>query len=119
MEAKLPLQPKIIVNSAQGVGTSWRSMNLPGKMIFSHGSMGTGLKDHNKVDRLVRESGLPFVLGRPCMLAEGQAQEVKVWPDNGDGCAWIPKITRASVGKWLIDAADSSQWDGTAPVLSN
>ncbi|UZP36920.1 hypothetical protein NXS19_004736 [Fusarium pseudograminearum] len=112
-------KPKIIVNSAQGAGSSWSSMNLPGKMIFSHGSMGMGLKDHNVVDRLVRESGLVFVLSRPVMLAEGDAKPVKVWPDDGKGCAWMPKITRESVGKWLVDAAESSEWDGKAPVLSN
>ncbi|KAJ4251035.1 hypothetical protein NW762_011685 [Fusarium torreyae] len=118
-QANLPSKPKIIVNSAQGAGTSWRSMNLPGKMIFSHGAMGAGLKDHNEVDRLVRESGLPFVLSRPTMLTENEAQTVKVWPDDGKGCAWMPKISRASLAKWLIDAAMSNEWDGTAPVLSN
>ncbi|KAF5676172.1 hypothetical protein FHETE_2299 [Fusarium heterosporum] len=118
-QANLPFNPKIIVNSAQGAGTSWRSMNLPGKVLFSHGSMGTGLKDHNEVDRLVRESGLSFVLARPVMLAEGEARLVKVWPDDGKGCAWMPKITRKSVGKWLVDAAESIEWDGQSPVLSN
>ncbi|VTO87246.1 unnamed protein product [Fusarium graminearum] len=112
-------KPKIVVNSSQGAGSSWSSMNLPGKMIFSHGSMGMGLKDHNVVDRLVRESGLVFVLSRPVMLAEGEAKPVKVWPDDGKGCAWMPKITRDSVGKWLVDAAESSEWDGKSPVLSN
>ncbi|KAL4724394.1 hypothetical protein ACLX1H_009008 [Fusarium chlamydosporum] len=114
-KAELASKPKIIVNSAQGAGSSWRSMNLPGKMLFSHGSMGIGLKDHNEVDRLVRESGLTFVLSRPVMLTEGEAQTVKVWPDDGKGCAWMPKITRKSVGKWLIDAAESSEWNGLAP----
>ncbi|KAF4439741.1 hypothetical protein F53441_12486 [Fusarium austroafricanum] len=118
-QAGLNPKPKIVVNSAQGAGSSWRSMNLPGKMIFSHGSMGIGLKDHNQVDRLVRESGLKFVLSRPVMLAEGEAQPVKVWPDDGKGCAWMPKITRESLAKWLVDAAESNEWDGQSPVLSN
>ncbi|RGP79791.1 hypothetical protein FLONG3_2105 [Fusarium longipes] len=118
-KSEVPYKPKIVVNSAQGAGSSWRSMNLPGKMLFSHGSMGIGLKDHNAVDRLVRESGLSFVLARPVMLAEGEAKPVKVWPDDGRGCAWMPKITRHSVGKWLVDAAESNEWDGQAPVLSN
>jgi len=115
----LPTKPKVIVNSAQGAGSSWRSMNLPGKMLFSHGSMGIGLKDHNEVDRIVRESGLPFVLSRPVMLAEGEAKPVKVWPDDGKGCAWMPKITRESLGKWLVDAAETDEFNGKAPVLTN
>ncbi|CAG7558724.1 unnamed protein product [Fusarium equiseti] len=117
--ANLPTKPKIIVNSAQGAGSSWRSMNLPGKMLFSHGSMGIGLKDHNEVDRIVRQSGLTFVLARPVMLAEGEARPVKVWPDDGKGCAWMPKITRESLGKWLVDAAETDEFDGKAPVLTN
>lgn len=118
-QANLPYKPKLVINSAQGAGSSWRSMNLPGKIIFSHGSMGIGLKDHNNLDQLVRDSGLPFVSPRPCMLAEGDAKDVKVWPEDGKGCAWMPSITRASVGKWLVDAAESSEWDGKAPVITN
>ncbi|KAF4995261.1 hypothetical protein FGRMN_5226 [Fusarium graminum] len=116
-QANLPSIPKIVVNSAQGTGTSWRSMNLPGKLLFSHGSMGIGLKDHNEVDLLVRESGLHFVLARPVMLAEGEARSVKVWTDDGKGCAWMPKITRKSVGKWLVDAAETDEC--TYASLSN
>ncbi|KAJ4152366.1 hypothetical protein NW754_004159 [Fusarium falciforme] len=118
-QANLPYKPKLVINSAQGVGSSWRSMNLPGKIIFSHGSMGIGLKDHNKLDQLVRDSGLPFVSPRPCMLAEGDVRDVKVWPEDGKGCAWMPSITRASVGKWLVDAVESNEWDGGAPVITN
>lgn len=112
-------QIKIIINSAQGVGASWGSMNFLGRMIFSHGSMAIGLKDHNEVDRLIRSSGVAFVSPRPCLLTEGDSKVVKVWPEDGRGCAWMPKISRASVGKWLLDAAESDEWNGNAPVISN
>ncbi|KAF4446024.1 hypothetical protein FALBO_17122 [Fusarium albosuccineum] len=118
-EANLPTPPKLVINSSQGVGSSWRSMNLPTKAIFSHGTMALGLKDHDELDQIVRNSGLPFVSPRPCMLKEGDVKPVKVWPEDGKGCPWMPMITRGSVGKWLVDAAESNEWDGTAPVITN
>lgn len=112
--------PKIIVNSTMGAGSSWAALNMPTKFIFRHSTMRIELADHNAVDALVRDSGLPFVLSRPCMLKDGLiAAEVKVFPDDGHGCAWMPSITRASVAKWFVEAAETSQWDGKAPVITN
>ncbi|KAJ3545025.1 hypothetical protein NM208_g2723 [Fusarium decemcellulare] len=118
-EANLPIPPKLVINSSQGVGSSWSSMNLPTKAIFSHGTMALGLKDHDELDQIVRNSGLPFVSPRPCMLKEGDVKPVKVWPEDGKGCPWMPMITRGSVGKWLVDAVESNEWDGKAPVITN
>lgn len=111
--------PKLVVNSSQGVGPSWNSMNLPTKLIFKHGAMSIALADHENLDKVVRESGLKFVMPRPCRLVEGPATNVKVWSDCGKGSPWMSSISRGSVGKWLVDAAESSEWDGKAPVITN
>lgn len=115
----LPRQPKLIINSSQGAGSSWGNMIFPVRILMHHSTMRVGIEDHNKVDALVRETGLKFVMPRPCMLAEGPAADVKVWPDNGKGAPLIPKITRESLAAWMVGAAERDEWDGKAPVITN
>ncbi|KAK7418108.1 hypothetical protein QQZ08_011395 [Neonectria magnoliae] len=112
--------PKLVINSAQGVGPSWKSMALPVRFIFSHSpAMRIGLADHGRMDAVVRESGLPFVLARPTGLMSGPTRDVRVWPEDGKGAAWISTITRESLAAWLVNAVEKDEWDGTAPVISN
>ncbi|KAM5345760.1 hypothetical protein ACJ41O_011621 [Fusarium nematophilum] len=113
-------QPKIVVNSSQGVGSSWSSMTAPFRFVFTHSkAMRQGLEDHAKADALVRESGLAFVLARPVRLTEGPAGNVRSWPDDGRGAPWFTPITRASVAEWLVDAVEGTEFDGRSPVLTN
>ncbi|UNI19828.1 hypothetical protein JDV02_005978 [Purpureocillium takamizusanense] len=111
--------PKLVVNSSFGVGSSWKAMLWPMKLIFSHGAMGMTLQSHNDMDALVRNSGLPFVLARPARLVEGAPSSVRALPDDGTGCGWNPIITRHSASRWLVQAAESDEWDGTSPVIVN
>lgn len=112
--------PKLVINSSQGVGPSWKSMAFPVRFIFSHSpAMRIGLADHARMDTIVRESGLPFVLARPTGLVSGPAREVRVWPEDGKGAPWIATITRDSLAAWLVDAAEKDEWNGMAPVITN
>ncbi|KAH7146452.1 hypothetical protein EDB81DRAFT_493180 [Dactylonectria macrodidyma] len=112
--------PKLVINSSQGVGPSWKSMAFPVRAIFSHSpAMKIGLADHARMDAIVRESGLRFVLARPSALLSGPVKDIRVWPEDGNGAPWISTITRESLAVWLVDAAEKSEWDGTAPVITN
>ena len=111
--------PKLVINSSLGVGPSWAAMFAPFRLVFRYSTMRVGLLDHGRVDGLVRAGGLPFVLARPAMLAEGPAGEVRVWPDDGKGIPWLGRITRESVAAWLVDAAETTRWDNRAPVITN
>lgn len=116
-------KPKLVLNSSFGVGESWKAMIWPMRLIFSHSTMKLTIADHNRMDALVRQSGLPFVLGRPARLVDGPSatvegrQQVKALADDGAGCGWNPTISRASLGRWLVQAAETDEWDGKAPVL--
>lgn len=81
--------------------------------------MRNGLADHARLDAIVRKSGFKFVLARPCRLVDGDAKPVRVWPDDGQGSPCFPSITRWSVAEWLVDAVESDEFDGRAPVLTN
>lgn len=112
--------PKIIVNSSQGVDSSWSSMSFPFRFIFTKSeAMRNGLADHARLDAIVRESGLNFVLARPCRLVDGDAKPVRVWPEDGKGSSCFPSVTRASVSEWLVAAVKSNEFDGKAPVITN
>ncbi|RSL66318.1 hypothetical protein CEP54_003833 [Fusarium duplospermum] len=119
--ANLTKQPKLIVNSSQGVGASMTSLSVPLRFIMNYSkALRTGLDDHTNVDALVRESGLPFVLARPCRLTEGPAITIRAWPDDGNGApGWSAAVSRASVAEWLVDAVEGNDFVGKAPVLTN
>ena len=120
-----PQQPKIVVNSTAGVGSSWGSMMLPIRWLFGHSTMKVAIDDHNKVDDMVRRSGLVFVMARAARLTEGRkkatgagSSSIKVFGENGKGAGWFSSISRERLASWLIDAAEKSDWDGTAPVVT-
>lgn len=80
--------------------------------------MKIAVKDHNRMDDLIRNSGLPFVFARPARLTEGPAEAVRVWPDDGRGVGWNAAISRDSLAEWMVKAAEASEWDGKSPVLT-
>jgi hypothetical protein len=81
--------------------------------------MSLGREDHNLVDELTRKAGVDFVLVRPVMLAEGDAAETQVFPDDGRGAGFMPKITRASVARFMVEALEGNTFDGRSPVITN
>ena len=83
-----------------------------------------GVADHNLVDGLVRASGRRFVLARAGRLTEQKKEEdpvadVRVLPDNAKGLGVADALTRQSLARWLLRAAEEDTWDGKAPVLVN
>ncbi|KAL7813798.1 NAD(P)-binding protein [Trichoderma gracile] len=113
--------PKIIVNSLFGARESWDSMFWPVRALMRCSTMKYAIRDHDEMDRLIRESGFAFVLARPARLIEGPAAAagVKVWSDDGKGCGWNAVMSRESLGAWMVSAAETEEWDGRSPVLTN
>ncbi|KAH7018590.1 uncharacterized protein B0I36DRAFT_40963 [Microdochium trichocladiopsis] len=111
---------KLVVNSSHGVGASAPSLLLAFHLLFSvWPRMRLSQAAHEEADNLVMASGLKFVVARPARLTAGEAAEVKAYSDSGKGIGAMPSISRASVAKWLVSAAETAEWDGRAPVLAN
>lgn len=53
------------------------------------------------------------------MFVEGEAAPVKNHGEVGDKAGFMPKITRQSAGRFMVEAAGSAALNGTAPVISN
>lgn len=116
--------PKIIINSTLGAGDSWGSMSCVFRLLFSQTPMRFGVADHTVVDGLVRASGRRFVLARAGRLMEqkdegDEVAAVRVLPDNGKGLGVADALTRQSLARWMIVAAEEDTWDGQSPVLVN
>ena len=82
--------------------------------------MSVSRKDHDLVDTELRKTkDIEFVEVRPWMLADGEAAVIKVYGDDGKGAGFMPKITRASVAKFMVEAAVTSEYNGQSPVITN
>lgn len=110
---------KIVIMSSVGTGDSFANLNFLMRLVFTKTNMRFGREDHNLVDELTRKADVDFVLVRPVMLAEGDAAEIKVFPDNGRGAGFMPKITRASVARFMVEALEGNAFAGKSPVITN
>ncbi|KAI6779414.1 uncharacterized protein J7T54_005228 [Emericellopsis cladophorae] len=120
MRGATPPVPKIIVMSAVGTGNSFKNLNFLMRLVFTHTNMRLSREDHDAVDKELRDApGIQFVEVRPHMLTDDEAADMKVYPDDGRGAGFMPKVSRASVARFMVQAAESSEYDGRAPVVSN
>ncbi|KAF2995056.1 hypothetical protein E8E13_001643 [Curvularia kusanoi] len=110
---------KIVIMQAFGVGESWANMHCMMQLFMKKSNMIYQYDDHNLVAMETKESGERYVLVRPSRLVEGDPKEVKEYPEDGKGVPLLAAISRTSVAKFLVEAAERSDWDNTAPVIAN
>ena len=109
---------KLIVMSMFGVGDSFKNLNIVMRGIMNYSNMAQTVEDHDLVDKLVKESGLNFVLVRPAMLKDGGDGPVKDLGDRGEKASFMPSISSKAVVSVLLEAAEMPNWDRRTPVLS-
>ncbi|KAI1287753.1 hypothetical protein F5Y03DRAFT_389296 [Xylaria venustula] len=110
---------RIVILSQWGAGNSFSSMSFLLRAMFSHTNMRYGLAAHNALDKETRQAGVEFVLTRACVLADGDAAPIQLYPDDGKGTGFFPKITRASVARFMVEACEKDEFVGRSPVISN
>jgi uncharacterized protein YbjT (DUF2867 family) len=112
--------PKIVVMQAFGVGESWANMNCLMQLLMKQSNMIYQYDDHNLVAKETKESGVNYVFVRPSRLEDSDAvKEVMEWAGDGKGVPMMASITRGSVAKFLVEAAEKKTWDRTGPVITN
>ncbi|KAM0273587.1 hypothetical protein ACHAQH_008250 [Verticillium albo-atrum] len=120
MRGASPPVRKIVVMSAVGTGDSMSNVNFLMRFTFAHTNMRFSREDHDAVDQELRAArDIDFVEVRPWLLTDGDAAEVKVYGDDGKGAGFMPKISRASVARFMVEGAETSQYNGRAPVITN
>lgn len=110
---------KVVVLQAFGVGQSWDNMSCMLQLLMSKSNMSYQYEDHNLAEKEIKASHVDYVLVRPCRLVEGNPGSMKVWSNDGKGVPLMAAATRQSVARWMVDAAESTQWDNEAPVISD
>ncbi|KAF2198583.1 NAD(P)-binding protein [Delitschia confertaspora ATCC 74209] len=110
---------KIVVMQAFGVGETWPNMSYMLRLLVKKSNMCYQFDDHNLVAEEIKTAGVVYVLPRPNILKDGEAEEVREWPNHGKGVPMMGKISKKSVAKFLVDAAEMDKWNNSAPVLTN
>lgn len=110
---------KLVVMAALGVGDSFPSLTFPLRWLFRRSNMAASFEDHDAVDRIVKESGMDFVLVRPARLTDEDAKAVKEYGNQGKGIGLMSAISRKSVAVFLVASLEKSTWDRKTPVISN
>jgi NAD(P)H-binding len=110
---------KIVTMSAFGTGDSYPSLNFLIRLVIKKSNLFCTFQDHDLVDQELKESGMDFVLARPAMLTDKEAQLVMEHGNAGKGSGFLPSISRKSVAVFLVDAAEKNTWDRSTPVISN
>lgn len=123
-------KPKIVALSALGAGSSAPQTNCLLRLLFRKSNMVYTYEDHDAVEQeLVRqriergpEGAVPYVLVRPTRLVEEGSEEdeeqsrARVFDGTGT-VGMMTTISRGAVARFLVDAAERGEWDGTAPII--
>lgn len=88
------------------------------RLVIGHSGVGYGFKDHEKVEGVLRQSGLDWTAVKPAMLSDGEKKEVRVWGEQGKGIGMLPKVSRKSVAGFLVECMESDEWVGKTPVIA-
>lgn len=110
---------KVVVMSMFGAGKSFNNLMFLMRWIMRASNMDVTVEDHNLVDRVVKASGLRFVMVRAAMLKGEEALPIKDLGDEGERAGMMPSVSRKSVAGVLVDAVEQSKWDGRTPVIAN
>lgn len=104
--------------SAFGVGDSHKNASFAMRLVLDHTNIAYGYKDHNAVEKVVRDSGLDWTFVRPGILSDGEKKEVKTWGNEGKGIGMLPKVSRASVAGFMVECLEVDKLIGMTPVIS-
>ncbi|TIA07860.1 hypothetical protein D6C80_09551 [Aureobasidium pullulans] len=110
---------KVIIMSMFGTNSSFANLNFLMRATMTYSNMRQTLEDQNAVDKVIKASGMVFVMPRPAMLKGDTALSVKILGDAGEKSRFMPSVSAKSVAEFILDATVSQEWDGRTPVLAN
>lgn len=115
---------RLIVMSTAGAGDSWSNLPLLSKAFLGWTNVRFALKDHNILDKEIRETNLDFTLVRAVRLEfeegkESMVKNVRTLGTNGEGMGMADSINVPSVAKFLVRVATSGLYSRSAVVVTN
>ena len=109
---------RLVCETALGVGDSFGRLGLYYTLFTVPFILPLYWIDKHRQERVVRESGLDWVLVRPASLTNGPLRtELRIGRDAG---SWIltRRVSRASVASFMLDQLTSDAWLHAAPGLA-
>ena len=106
---------KLVVQTTYGVGETRGRLPLMWRLMFSL-LLKPQVADTERQEHAVRESGLDWVLAQPVSLTDDAAQGPAFASPAGE--ARVMTVSRRSVGRFLVEAAQSATYVGRSVALS-
>jgi len=101
---------RLVVLSAFGAGESVAAANLFMRVLLVNFILKHAFSDHDRQEKMVKESGLEWVIARPTMLTNGalkQKYQAKTAIES------VPNaISRADVADFMVKACEQPDWVG-------
>lgn len=106
---------RLVVQTSYGVGATSGKLPLRYRLMFRM-LLGPQIEDTEVQDRQVRESGLDWVIAQPVNLTDVVEQGEPFTSSRGEVKGW--HISRAKVGRFLVEALTGSTYAGSTVALS-
>lgn len=119
---------KVVYMSAMGAGESFPNLNFLMRGLVKVTPLAKQFIDHKGAEdtlmALANEGGndgnkVVATIVRLVMLTNGAEAEVEGLGENGEKASFMPKVSRASVARFMVDAALESEWDDKVAVIAN
>jgi uncharacterized protein YbjT (DUF2867 family) len=112
--------PRLVLESAYGVGDTARSAGLIARLIYKT-VVGAIYRDKERSEALLPGSGLQWTSVYPVILTDGPpADAVEVRPmTEVRKVACLPKVSRADVARIMLDAARDDRTIGQQLLVSS
>jgi putative NADH-flavin reductase len=107
--------PRISVISAAGVGDSRPALNLPMRFLVATSNVGVAYADLERVERLLRDSGLEWQAVRPTTLTHKPATGRVRRTDRYPATATIP---RQDVAAFMLEEVERPQFSARTPMIT-
>ena len=112
---------RLVAMSGFGVASSFPQLPWLMKLVFRWTNMSFQMRDHDAAEEEVRsQEGLDWTFVRPAMLKEGGPAPVNEHGETGGGAMGLSSgITRASVARFMVEAAEEGRFVQQAVVIAN
>jgi nucleoside-diphosphate-sugar epimerase len=113
-------KPKVVYVSAVGVAASAANAHWVLRTLIAHSNLKLTYDDHEAAESELKGAGkgVEWVVVRPGRLTEGDdGSKSKVWPVEKGMVGMLAKASRGAVARFVLDAAEGSEWDGKDPIV--
>ena len=108
---------RIVLASTQGAGDDWNRLNPIVKAFIKLSNLKVGFADHDALDQLVRASDTDWTLVRAVALSD-KPDLGPIRAETGNAKPG-PRVNRADLAGFLLDAAEQGSWIRQAPLVWN